>query len=140
MLSDASRTALIEKWFGLIAAGTTERWPEVAHDTLTMRAPFSPPGLPSEIVGLPACQQATAGLWQAFKSFAWTELHICEAEQPDLVFATAKSHAETVWGASYANDYCFKIRISDGKVIEQTEYFNPLAVIAVFKDHLGTTA
>lgn len=139
-MSDGCRTALIGKWFELIATGATERWPEVADDALTMRTPFSPPGLPTEIVGLPACQQATGGLWRSFNSFVWVELNIFEAEQPDLVFAIAKSRAETVWGTIYANDYCFKIRIRNGKVIEQTEYFNPLPVIATFKDHLGATA
>jgi ketosteroid isomerase-like protein len=140
MMSDGSRGALCSKWFELIAMGATDRWPEVADAALTMRIPFSPPGLPTELVGLPACQEASAGLWQSFKSFAWTELDIFEAQQSNLVFATAKSRAETLWGAIYVNHYCFKIRIDDGKIIEQTEFFNPLPVMTVFKDHLGPAA
>lgn len=139
-MTNDSRLALVGRWFDLIASGATERWGEVADDQLTMKTPFSPPGLPTEMSGLAACQQGAAQLWQAFKSFEWGELEIFETVHADYFFATARSRAETLWGATYANDYCFKIKLHNGKIIEQTEYFNPAPVIEVFKDHLGPAA
>jgi ketosteroid isomerase-like protein len=55
-----------------------------------------------------------------------------QTTDPEVVFITARSKAETTAGKQYANEYCIYMRVKRGLVTEHTEYFNPLPVMAAF--------
>ena len=54
------------------------------------------------------------------------------AKDPDLVIVTARSEVQRHSGKPYANGYCFMIRLRGDRVIEHTEFFNPVNVTAAF--------
>lgn len=127
---------LMREWLDILARGETHRWHEVADEEMVLRLPFAPTGLPGEMRGRDTCSAAAGELWKSFKSFDWTEATIHATDDPNLLITLARSRAETLWGAIYANQYCITTRFRNGKVVEQNEYMNPLVFMDVFAEHL----
>lgn len=73
-----------------------------------------------------------AAFWAAWRTFRFKDVEVHATEEPDLLFATARSSAETTWGAAYANTYVFRMRVREGLIAEHREYFNPQPVLTVF--------
>ena len=60
-------------------------------------------------------------------------LVITATEDPELLVITARSEVALKSGGTYANRYVMLTRFRDGKVLDHTEYFNPLPIIEMFK-------
>ena len=130
-----TRESLVEiarDWVEMLASGDLTRWDELADDALVMEAPFTPPGLFTEQRGSAQCKAMVESFLVAMASFAWHDIVIHATDDPELAFGTARSTATAVNGMSYANRYCYTVRIRDGKVVAYTEYFNPLPVMKAF--------
>lgn len=128
--------SVVTRWLDILARGAIAEWPQVTDDDLVMQVVFMPGG-GDPVSGREANAAIVSEFWKSWKTFVF---HDVEAHGTDdgsgLVFVTARSEAETVWGAPYANTYVFRTRVRDGKVVEHREYFNPLPVMEAFKDYL----
>lgn len=102
------------------------------HDHITMRFPFAPEGIPNHCHGRDQCLAMSKEVFASLNALQWIDLEAFATEDPEVVFLTARSKAETRAKVPYANQYCFKIRVRDGQVIEHTEFFNPLPIMAAF--------
>ena len=98
------------------------------------RHPYAPPGVAAELRGRTAAVAALTPVWRAKERFAWRDVRILRTEEPGLLLATARSEAAYFSGKSYANTYVILTRFLDGQVIEHVEYFNPLPVMALFRE------
>lgn len=136
MQVERSVIEIARHWVEMLASGDFSDWPALASGDLLMRAPFSPPGLFPENRGSAHCLDLVKKFYSAMHSFAWYDIEAWQTDDPELVFGQAKSRAITVAGAPYNNQYCYIVRIRGGKVIEYSEYFNPLPVIEVFSAYL----
>lgn len=101
-------------------------------DNIVMRFPFSPEGFPNFCEGKEQCLAMTTGIFSAIKSFEWIDLTAYATDEPGVVFLTARSKVETKGGKPYANQYCFKIVVKNGKILEHNEFFNPAPIIKAF--------
>lgn len=132
----SSATEVVKRWLDVLARGAIGEWSEVVSDDLSMHVVFMP-GSSGPVHGRDANAAIVGEFWQAWKRFAFHDVDAHEAsDEPGLVFVTARSEAETVWGATYANTYVFRTKVAQGRVVEHREYFNPQPVIEVFKDHM----
>lgn len=138
-MPDSNTTTAAEvakRWLEVLGRGALAEWADVADDDLLMHVVFMP-GNAGPVRGRDANAAIVCEFWKAWKQFAFHDVEAHESrEEPGLVFITAKSQAETVWGAAYQNTYVFRTKVRGGKVIEHHEYFDPLPVLEVFKDHL----
>jgi len=131
-----SAADVAKQWLDVLARGAVEEWSGVTDEALLMHVVFMPGGA-GPVQGRSANAAIVGEFWKAWKTFAFHDVEAHESrEEPGLVFMTARSEAETAWGASYANTYVFRTRIANGKVVEHREYFDPLPVLETFKDHL----
>jgi uncharacterized protein len=53
-------------------------------------------------------------------------------EDPNFFFVTYKGDIEIKAGGKYENDYIATFKLENGKVVEYTEYFNPIVMAKAF--------
>ena len=134
--SSGSAAAVARRWLDVLARGATDEWSQIVSPDLAMHAVFMP-GVSGPEHGREAAAAMVGNFWKAWKRFSFHDIEVHEAaDRPGLVFMTARSEALTVWDAPYANTYVFRTVIADGQVVDHREYFDPLPVLEVFKDHL----
>jgi ketosteroid isomerase-like protein len=134
-MSDNVDTA--RRWLDVLERGALDEWDNVVAEDLTLHA-VAMPGDNAPVIGRDANRARVAQVWQAWKKFAFHDVDVhAAADDPNLVFAIARGQAETVWGATYANHYAFRLRFHAGLIQEHLEFFDPAAVMGVFKDRLG---
>lgn len=131
----AKSEAVVHAWLDILARGAVDEWETVTDAELSMEVAFMP-GNTGPVIGRDANRAIVGEFWKAWKAFSFHDVAVHATRDPELVFATARSQAETAWGAPYANTYVFRTRLRDGKIVEHTEFFNALPVLEVFKDHL----
>jgi len=127
--------AAMRQWLDILQRGAVDEWDAVADPDLLMEVAFMP-GNTGPVKGRDANRAIVGEFWKAWKSFVFHDVEVHVTRDPDLLFTTARSEAETVWGAPYANIYVFRTRLREGRIVEHTEYFNALPVLEAFKDHL----
>jgi ketosteroid isomerase-like protein len=125
-------TQLVRDWLDIVATGPAEAWPERAAGDVVIRLPFAPPDVPNALHGEAAAIAQLSPVWRSQTRFDWREVAILRTEDPELLVTTARSEVLLLSGQNYANSYVILTRIRDGKVVEHTEYFNPLPVIEAF--------
>jgi len=130
----------VDAWLRTFASGDFDSWDQLADPELYMEIHFAPPGLPSGNRGLDVCRSTSRQFWQVMKSFEWAELELHATDDPNLIMGVGKSRAVTTWDAPYANEYAFRVRVRNDRVLEYHEYINPLPVMATFGEVLAATA
>lgn len=131
-MSSSDAKAIAVKSLELTAALDLEGLGKVFHDQIVMRFPYSPEGMPPQCEGREQCLEMMKGILGMLKKIEWIDMEAFATENPELVFINCRSKMDTVNGKPYGNEYCFRIRVRDGKVIEHTEFFNPLPIMAAF--------
>lgn len=124
--------SVVEAFLRGVAAKDFSRWSELVHPEIGMSVPFTPLPGPKETFGTAECEARQRRVYGMYKRFDWTRLELHESADGSTVFGLGASDAELQDGRPYGNRYCFFARMRDGKIIEFTEYFDPLAVLAVF--------
>lgn len=121
--------ALVREWLDITAMGPAEAWDGKASDDLVIRLPYAPPGVQEEMRGFAAARENLSHHWGTKKSFEWHDVAIRATDEPGLYVTTARSEVELNDGTPYRNSYVMLTRVRDGKVVEHSEYFNPLPVL-----------
>lgn len=133
----SSSTQTAQRWLDVLAGGAVGEWDDLVDNEFSMHAPLMPGEADTPTVGREPNRARVGALWQAWEAFAFTDTDIhAAADDPDLVFVTARSEAKTVWGAPYANRYFIRLRFRDGKVLEHLEFMDPRPILAAFEGHL----
>lgn len=136
-MNDVSTSERAGQWLDVLARGAVEDWNGLVSPEFSMHAPLMPGEAATPTEGLEANRARVAALWQAWESFEFADVEIHPAaDDPDLVFVTARSEAKTVWGAPYRNRYFIRLRFRDGTVLEHLEFMDPRPVLETFADQL----
>lgn len=93
--------------------------------------PYVPEGFPKSFDGQDAIVKQYSSLPQTFGQMRFPRT-IHSTEDPDFFFATWRGEIEIKAGGMYANDYVGTFRLKDGRVVEYTEYFNPIVMAKAF--------
>lgn len=132
-----SASECARRWLDVLARGAVADWDGLVSAEFRMHAPFMPGEAATPTKGLEANRSRVAALWQAWETFEFSDVDVhAAADDPGLVFVTARSEAKTVWGAPYRNQYVIRLRFRDGLVLEHLEFMDPRPVVDVFKGHL----
>lgn len=130
-------TDAASRWLDILARGATGEWDGFVSPDFSMHAPLMPGEAETPTEGMEPNRARVAAVWQAWKTFEFPEAEVhAAADDPDLVFVTARSKAETVWGAPYENRYFIRLRFRDGLLLEHLEFLDPRPVLAAFEGHL----
>jgi len=109
-----------------------DKWAALVADDAVVNFPFAPPGIPKRYEGRAVFEQNTRGMFSGIEKFTYHDLVLHGADDPELVFGTARSEALIKGGKVYRNQYCFLIRVRNGRIVEHNEYFDPQAITATF--------
>lgn len=71
-----------------------------------------------------------------FKSMKFFDRTIRETSEPGQFVATWKGEIELASGGRYDNTYIGLFQVRDGKIVQFTEYFNPLVLQESFGQQL----
>lgn len=93
--------------------------------------PYIPAGFPTRFDGSEAIFKQYNGLTENFGKMEFPR-SIYATEDPDFFFVKFQGKIEIKAGGTYENDYLATFRLKDGKIIEYTEYFNPIVMAKAF--------
>lgn len=120
---------LARAWLDHFPEGEFDKFPGKVSPDLTLRLPFTPPGVPNAIHGRERVREALAQSGQGRSRLIFSDIELWQTDDPELVVGTANAQATMKNGNIYKNSYAIFIRIRDGVVLDHTEYLNPLAII-----------
>lgn len=126
--------ALARKWLEVLPEGEFDQLPGQIASDLVLRLPYAPPGVPTEFRGRDVVQQAMSASATSRSRLELDNLMLLRTEDPELLVATATGGAAMNSGKVYRNSYVIFVRIRDGRVIEHTEYLDPLRVMEAWGD------
>lgn len=93
--------------------------------------PYVQKGFPEIFDGREAIYRQYSSLPQNFGNMRFPR-QIFATEDPNFFFVKFKGEIEVKAGGKYENDYIGTFRLKDGKIIEYTEYFNPIVMAKAF--------
>jgi ketosteroid isomerase-like protein len=117
---------ILEIWLRSIANKQYELWRDLLADDVVMSFPLLDEALAPSRYGYEAVRQAVFDTTLMFESWDWVEMKSYQTDDPEFVMIRARSQAMTVWGAPYDNVYILTGRVKNGKLVEFTEYFDPI--------------
>ena len=92
---------------------------------------FVPAGFPKSFEGSEEIYKQYSGLTKLFGRLRFPRT-IHTTEDPNYFFVEFKSDIDMLAGGKYRNDYIGTFRLRNGRVVEYTEYLNPLRLAEAF--------
>ncbi|KUG09967.1 nuclear transport factor 2 family protein [Solirubrum puertoriconensis] len=93
--------------------------------------PYVPAGFPPSFDGSEAIYRQYSSLPQQFGQMRFPRT-IYATDDPNFLFVQFRGEIDIKAGGKYENDYLGTFRLQDGRIVEYTEYFNPLVMAKAF--------
>lgn len=97
----------------------------------TFAFPYAPPGMPAQARGEKQLAAMLRGM-AMFDDIAIYDREVHATDDAEVAIATFAARAHLRGGRPYANRYVSVARIRDGRILEYSEYFGPIALITAF--------
>jgi ketosteroid isomerase-like protein len=101
--------------------------------------PFAPEGFPKRLDGRAAIARQYGGLPAAYASMRFPGLVVRDLADPDEFLATYRGDIALKAGGKYDNVYAGHFVVRDGRIVEFTEYFDPIVLQRAFGGRLEGT-
>lgn len=121
----------VEKFFLSVEQQNFEVIKEIFAPEAHGFQPFAPIGFPNNLIGSEGFYKEFSGLTERFSSMKFPR-QIFVTEDPNYIFMEFTSEMNLIQGGKYENQYIATFRFKDGKIIEYTEYFNPIILAKTF--------
>ena len=123
--------AVVDRFF--VALETQEF--EILREIFSMDAqqlnPYIPEGFPKSFDGREGIYKQYSGLTDNFGQMKFPRT-IYATDDPNIVFVKFRGEIEIKAGGKYENDYFGIFKLDNGKIIEYTEFFNPIVMARAF--------
>jgi ketosteroid isomerase-like protein len=93
--------------------------------------PYVPEGFPKSFDGREGIYRQYSSLPQLFGQMKFPRT-IYSTEDPDFIFVQFRGQIAIKAGGVYENDYLGTFRLANGRIVEYTEYFNPIVMAKAF--------
>ena len=124
--------ATVDKFFLALETRRFDWLNEIFDENGKQLNPYVPEGFPESFNGREAIYRQYSSLPQNFGSMKFPR-QIFATEDPNFFFVKFKGDIEIKAGGKYENDYLGTFRLNGGKIVEYTEYFNPIVMAKAFK-------
>jgi ketosteroid isomerase-like protein len=121
----------VEKFFWSVEQQKFEIIKEIFATEAQGFQPFAPEGFPNNLVGSEGFYKEFSGLTARFSRMRFPR-QIYTTEDPNYIFMQFNGEMDLIQGGKYENKYLATFRFKDGKIIEYTEYFNPIVLAKAF--------
>jgi ketosteroid isomerase-like protein len=122
---------IVEKFFSSLEEQKFDVIKEIFETEAQGFQPFAPDGFPNDLVGSEGFYKEFSSLTTRFSRMKFPR-RIYATEDPNYVFMQFTSEMDLIQGGKYENQYLATFRFKDGKIIEYTEYFNPIVMAKAF--------
>lgn len=100
------------------------------HDDGRLVLPYAPEGVPGEVAGRSAIGDYFGALPQMIGALNFSGYRIRATEAPgEYVVEYTSDATMRATGASYRNTYITTVTVTDGKIAELTEFFDPIRLV-----------
>lgn len=123
---------LLRQYLDAVSSRDVDTVLELFDADAVVHAPMMPEGAPKSMKGRQAFEPAFRAIFSRFTAFSWESTILNATDDPNLAVARCASKAVLLNGRPYTNDYCIFVRIKNDKLIESTEYFDPIRAAGVF--------
>lgn len=130
---------VVEMFFDRLEAFDIEGFSKLFAPDGRQVMPYSPAGFPSRLEGRQAIYNQCAGMPENFRSMRFVDRTIRETSEPGQFVATWRGEIELASGGRYDNTYIGLFQVRDGKLVQFTEYFNPIVLQQAFGTALEST-
>jgi ketosteroid isomerase-like protein len=126
-----SNRKVVDNFFVALETQNFELLKEVFAENGRQLNPYVPEGFPKSFDGREAIYKQYSSLPQQFGQMKFPRT-IYATEDPNFFFVKYKGDIEIKAGGKYENDYLSTFKLENGKVVEYTEYFNPIVMAKAF--------
>ncbi|GGD06507.1 nuclear transport factor 2 family protein [Nocardioides daphniae] len=100
------------------------------HEEGRLVLPYAPAGVPEEVAGRTAIHDYFSALPQMVGALNFSGYRIRATEVPgEYVVRYTSDATMRATGASYRNTYITTVTVTDGKIAELTEFFDPIRLV-----------
>jgi uncharacterized protein len=118
--------AAVREYFRLQSEPDLDAWIQLWAPEGRQLIPYAPYGFPDAVEGRDRLDKVYRELFAGYRTIE-VDATVHPLVDPDTVLAQWHTHAELTAGGAYSNELIglFRFR-EDGKLVELTEYFNPI--------------
>ena len=127
----ATNRQTVDKFFVALETQNFELLNDVFAENGRQLNPYVPEGFPKNFDGRAAIYKQYSSLPANFSSMKFPR-SISATEDPNFFFVKFRGEIVIKAGGTYENDYIGTFRLENGKVVEYTEYFNPIVMAKAF--------
>lgn len=127
----ATNRQTVDKFFVALETQNFELLNDVFAENGRQLNPYVPEGFPKSFDGRAAIYKQYSSLPANFSSMKFPR-SISATEDPNFFFVKFRGEIVIKAGGTYENDYIGTFRLENGKVVEYTEYFNPIVMAKAF--------
>jgi len=121
---------VITAYLDAVGSLAVDRVAPLFHDDGRLLLPYAPLGIPREVAGRGAIGDYYAALPEMVGALNFSGYLIRATEAPGEYVAEYTSDATMrATGAAYRNTYITKVTVTNGKIIELTEFFDPVRLV-----------
>lgn len=132
----ADDRAVVERFFDRLEAFDIEGFAANFAENGRQLMPFSPAGFPRSLEGRDAIYTQYKNLPRNFTSMRFVDRTIRETAVPGEYLGTWTGRIELASGGRYDNTYVGLFQVHNGKLVQFTEYFDPIVLQQSFGEQL----
>lgn len=133
--TDASSTSEADKqvitaYLDAVGSLAVDRVAPLFHEDGRVLLPYAPAGVPPEVAGRSAIGDYFESLPQMIGALNFSDYRIRATETPgEYVVEYTSDASMRATGAAYRNTYITKVTVTDGRIAELTEFFDPIRLV-----------
>jgi ketosteroid isomerase-like protein len=122
---------IVDSFFIALETQDFESLKEIFSENGRQLNPYVPEGFPPSFDGAEGIYKQYSSLPQLFGQMKFPRT-LFATDDPQFIFVKFKGVIEVKAGGTYENDYLGTFRLENGKIVEYTEYFNPIIMARAF--------
>jgi ketosteroid isomerase-like protein len=126
-----SNKQVVDNFFIALETQQFELLKEIFAENGRQLNPYVPEGFPASFDGAEGIYKQYSSLPQLFGQMKFPRT-LFATEDPQFIFVKFRGVIEIKAGGTYENDYLGTFRLENGKIVEYTEYFNPIVMARAF--------
>lgn len=127
---------IVNQFFEALETSQFDKLKDIFAADARQLNPYVPEGFPKSFDGIDAIYNQYSSLPQTFGKMRFPR-ELYATKNSDMVFVKFRGEIEIKSGGKYENDYFGIFKLEGGKIVEYTEYFNPIVMAKAFNIRLN---
>jgi ketosteroid isomerase-like protein len=121
---------LLQRYTQFLIEKDIDGWMSLLDDNFVIEFPFAPQGRPGRVEGKAALHTYIQGIINGIEFIGIPQQQIHLTLNPEIIIVEISIEGYVIsTGRAYKGKYVWVMRIKDGKLIHQRDYWNPLTLL-----------